>query len=138
MANEVTIPKNEVINKNIDMLIGDEFWNLLIRESIGGNAGEMHAGVNAFYNTIGELTEFSNYQPKKDGKKRVTFRVDMGYLIDTRKWYEKIFSSKNDKWTIAQTYFEDKNENSDVKQVIESAVSYVNSLSNKKREAGRK
>jgi len=127
---EKNIPKNEVINKNIDMLVSDKFWNMLMRESIGGNAGKMHAGVNAFYNSIGEITKYSNYPPQ-NGEKRVTFSVNMDYVFDYRKWYEKIYKPKLDKWIIDAIYFDDKHEDGIIKGVIEDAVSYVNSLSKK-------
>ena len=134
MKNQLILPKNEAINRNIDMLVGDEFTNALVRESIGGNAGTMHAGVNAYYDSIGRITEFSNYAPKKEGKKRVTFRVDVNYLLDYREWYEKLYKKKNDKWTIDGIYFEDKTELPEIKNLIEEAVSYVNKMSRKQRE----
>jgi len=125
----MAIPKNEVINKNIEMLLGNQFTMRLINESIGGNAGEMHAGVNAHYSPLGEIVRFSNYpDEKKEGEKGVTFSVDVGYMLKTS------YLSKKDRWIIDGIYFDDKNENEDVKSVIENAADYANKLSKKDRK----
>ncbi len=58
--------KKEVIQKNVEMLISDDFFNALWRESVGGNAGENCACVNAIVDKrTGEIVDFSN-QPIKD------------------------------------------------------------------------
>jgi hypothetical protein len=136
------IPKNEINNKNIGMLLSPKFENQLFRESMGGNAGEMHAGVNAHYNSLGEITRFSNYPSDMEkGEKWVAFRVDVEYLNYPRNLFEKVLyklQKRKDRWLIDGVYFEDKNENEDVKSVIENPADYVNKLSKKERRDYKK
>jgi len=74
-----------IIQNNIEMLTGEKFFKNLYRESIGGNAGKMHAGVNSYINHEGRIMEFSNY-PTEKPYETVTFRVEMSYLSpQTRK-----------------------------------------------------
>lgn len=128
------IPKNEIINKDIDKLLSKEFYNLMVRESIGGNAGEMHVGVNAHYNNLGEIVRFSNYPDKmKAGEKNMIFRVDVSYFFN-KKSFLNIFSKQPDKYIIDGVYF-DREDNEDIKSVIQDAVGYVNKLSKKERES---
>ena len=71
--------ENEIVKSNIEKLIGKEFLDALCDESIGGNAGEAHAGVNSYINSQGKIMEFSNY-PTGEFYEKVQFGIDMSHL----------------------------------------------------------
>ncbi len=76
---------DEIVNKNLELLI-NEGYQMLLRESFGGNAGYNNgnpcAGLNfKFDETTGEITYFGN-QPPTNG----IFRVE----LDQNSWNLKI------------------------------------------------
>src|SRR5262245_2594914 len=55
--------------KNARAFFHQDFIDALTQESIGGNAGAGHTGINAFYNPItGEIKHFGNFQDIKSAR----------------------------------------------------------------------
>ncbi|GEM_PF-4806707 len=60
------IPKEKqdpVLIKNLQTFFEQKFIDTLTQESIGGNAGSGHTGINTFYHPVtGEIKHFGNFQ----------------------------------------------------------------------------
>src|SRR4029453_4339667 len=58
-----------ILKKNAGFFFHQNFIDALTQESIGGNAGAGHTGINAFYNPVtGEIKHFGNFQDIKGGR----------------------------------------------------------------------
>ncbi len=91
---DVKIPKKKqdpILCKNLQLFFEQTFIDTLTQESIGGNAGAGHTGINAFYHPVtGELKHFGNFhelreafwdevtgQTTLEGDYHCTFRINV-------------------------------------------------------------
>ncbi len=59
--------QDSVIEKNLHKFFEQTFIDTLTQESIGGNAGAGHTGINAFYHPVtGEIKYFGNFHELKE------------------------------------------------------------------------
>jgi len=110
----LTGAKNDLVLKNVQMLSGKEWNYAWSHESIGGNAGEMHLGVNLIVDRqTGEIIKFYNSPNKDPACGTIRFSVRVEDLP------EKI------RLHIEEIYFEDEF-SKEAKQNIISAVEIKN------------
>jgi len=91
---DAKIPREKqdaILSKNLDCFFEQGFIDTLTQESIGGNAGAGHTGINAFYHPVtGELKHFGNFhelreafwnemtgQTTLEGDYHCTFRINV-------------------------------------------------------------
>jgi len=130
------IPKNEIINKNIEKLLSKEFTKEFrgICETFDKRGKMQYSFVNAHYNNCGEIKEFGNHSSNQIYK-GVTFNIDVSYFFNPG--YLKFLGFAKNKWTVDDVYF-DNEKNEDVKSVIEDAVKYVNKMPVNERNQHKK
>lgn len=67
---DALIPKEKqdpILEKNLHRFFEQTFIDTLTQESIGGNAGAGHTGINAFYHPVsGEIKHFGNFHELKE------------------------------------------------------------------------
>lgn len=83
--------QDPILRKNLELFFEQTFIDTLTQESIGGNAGAGHTGINAFYHPVtGELKHFGNFhelreafwdevtgQTTLEGDYHCTFRINV-------------------------------------------------------------
>lgn len=67
---DALVPKEKqdpIFEKNLQRFFEQTFIDTLTQESIGGNAGAGHTGINAFYHPVtGEIKHFGNFHELKE------------------------------------------------------------------------
>lgn len=59
--------QDPILEKNLHKFFEQTFIDTLTQESIGGNAGAGHTGINAFYHPVtGEIKHFGNFHELKE------------------------------------------------------------------------
>jgi len=123
----ITIPKNEIINKNIERLLSPEFERGFTGYFEEDNE-KIQSWVNMYYSNNGELSF-----EKKEGE--VRFNINTTYLFK-KNFFSNLFSKKD--WIIDNVYYFEKDlgivVKPEIKEIIQDTFDYVNKLSKKERK----
>ncbi len=70
---------DKIIASNLEKMLGEDMWGLLLEESMGGNAGKYNEmscmAANFYFDEKGEILEFTNYNKYIEDTFEGTFRI---------------------------------------------------------------
>jgi hypothetical protein len=119
------IDRNKAINKNIEKLLSPDFESRF-KGVLEDDNGKIQSFADMKYNQAGEL-EFNG-----ENLETVRFYVDATHIFK-KNILNYLFPGKN-KWNIDEVYFIGRGDvNPEIKDIMNKAKEYVNSLSKKER-----
>jgi hypothetical protein len=113
--------KDDIIKKNIEKIFSRDFREVLLYESIGGNAGPGHAGVNGYADKNGRIICFGNYQDLPDSIRKNNELFPIAVRV-------RVFGNVKEPKYEFSDYFGSLKNYEEISKVISEAVSEANKI----------